>query len=612
MKIPVYQTGRVGGSTTLPGVSRTARKNPGAMAQAELNKAAPLLTAFEAATSFMVQRQKMATNILYNETLLSGETQLRELAFRLEKDPDITNVMDRDSKWVRESEDIRLTLFDKLSGNQAAQSKFNAGFKNSELQLRFQLRNAVDTNLVKREQTALKSKLENKVAILSNPGKSSSEYEKHLLEVTSDLNQGVADGRFNPEAVTVQLAKFRKDIADGAVKNWVQADISRIQALEELYMAETDSDRNEIVDRLQNDLEGGEYALFVLEQVSPAEAETIIFNANEQAINRTKKLKELDAKDDGKKGNKLEQAQNKLFNIEDDFDDDGNVLAVPKFTKIEVEKFVELTDEQELLFLNEENAITSQQYKELIYDFLNRNNYLDRTTGPLAREEVNENSRPFADESDEETLSEVQSNILDGFGTMADLIRVKKKLSSSDYSELLKLMEAQSDEGFNAALKLSKTQFNYEANLAKMNEDNPGLARASIAAHQRVANGLTQFQADRIVKNKALTDAGQPSLGQLNANEYATEYFRLYEENKAVYLANLKIEYEEQLASALTFINQASFGFIEPLVIPPNANPLLLIDAWKRANASNSNAAPQAVAIKALISAYKEYYETLE
>ena len=612
MKIPVYQTGRVGGGTTLPGVSRTARKNPNAMAQAELNKAAPLLTAMEAATSFMVQRQKMATNILYNETLLSGEAQLRDLAFQLEKDPDVTNVMDRDSKWVRESEDIRLTLFDKLSGNQAAQAKFNVGFKNSELQLRFQLRNAVDENLVKREQTSLKSKLENKVAILSNPGKSSSEYEKHLIEVTNDLSQGVADGRFNPEAVTVQLAKFRKDIADGAVKNWVQGNISSIQALEELYLAETDSDRNAIVDRLQDDLEGGEYAFFVLEQVSQAEAETIIFNAKEQAIDRTNKLKQADAKEEGKKGNKLKQAQNKLFNIEDDFDDNGNVLPVPRFTKTEVEKFVELTDEQELLFLNEENAITSQQYKELIYDFLNRNNYLDRTTGPLARAEVNENNRPFADQSDEKTYAEVQSNILDGFGTMFDLNSVKKKLSRTDYSTLLTLMEAQSDEGFNAALKLSKSQFGYEANLAKNSEDGAGLARASVAAHQRVANGLLKFQADRIEKNKALAKAGQPSLGQLNANEYANEYFKLYEENKAVYLANLKIEYEQQLSSALTYINQAEFGFIKPLVIPLNANPLLLIDAWKSANASNPNAASQAVAIKALILAYKEYYETLE
>ena len=610
MKIPVYQTGRVGGGTTLPGVSRTARKNPNAMAQAELNKAAPLLTAMQAATSFMVQRQKMATNILYNETLLSGEAQLRELAFQLEKDPDVTNVMDRDSKWVRESEDIRLTLFDKLSGNQAAQAKFNAGFKNSELQLRFQLRNAVDENLVKREQASLKSKFENKVAILSDPKKSSSEYEKHLIEVTNDLNQGVDDGRFNLEAVDVQLAEFKKNIADGAVKNWVQDNISSIQALEELYLAETDGDRNAIVDRLQDDLEGGEYAFFVLEQVSQAEAETIIFNAKKQAIDRTKKLKELDAKDDGKKGNKLEQAQNKLFNIEDDFDDNGNVLPVPRFTKTEVEKFVELTDEQELLFLNEENAITSQQYKELIYDFLNRNNYLDRITGPLAREEVNENSRPFASQSDGQTYAEAQAAVLDGYYTMDDLIRVKKKLSRTDYSTLLTLMEAQSDEGYVAALKLSKSQFSYEANLAKMSEDDAGLARASIAAHQRVANGLAQFQADRIVKNKALTDRGQPSLGPLNANEYANEYFRLYEENKAVYLANLKIEYEEQLELALFRIN--GMGFTTPLRIPLNANPLLLIDDWKDANSNNPNTATEASTLKILILSYKEYYETLE
>ena len=605
MKIPIYETGRVGGSNTLPGVSRTARKNPGAMAQAELDKAAPLLTAFEAATSFMVQRQKMATNILYNETLLSGETQLRELAFRLEKDPDVTNVMDRDSKWVRESEDIRLTLFDKLSGNQAAQAKFNAGFKRSELQLRFQLRNAVDENLVRREQASLKLKLENKVAILSDPRKSSSEYEKHLIEVASDLNQGVDDGRFNLEAVVVQLAEFKKNIADGVVKNWVQENISAIQALEELYMAESESDRNAIFNRLQDDLEGGEYALFVLEQVSPAEAETIIFNAKKQAIDRTNKLKQAEAKDDGKKGDNLKKAYGRFYNIKDS--------DIPIYKKEDVEKIVELTDEQELLFLNEENAITSQQYKQVIYDFLDNNGFFNETTGPMAREELNEFTRPFADESDELTYTNARAAVLDGYYTMDDLIRVKKKLSSTDYSTLLTLMEAQSDEGFNAALRLSKSQFGYEANLAKMSDadnDTAMLSRAAVAAHQYVANGLSQLQRKRIIENKALTDAGQPSKGPLNANEYSVEYFRLYSEVKDVFLANMRIEYEEQLRFALTNIN--GMGFTTPLNIPPDTNPLLLIDAWKGANASNPNAATEASALKILILPYKEYYETLE
>ena len=620
MKIPVYQTGRVGGGNTLPGVSRTARKNPGAMAQAELNKAAPLLTAFEAATSFMVQRQKMATNILYNETLLSGERQLRELAYNLENDSDITNVMDRDSKWVRQSEEIRLALFDKLSGNQAAQAKFNAGFKSSELSLRFQLRNAVDTNLQKREIASLKDQTQDIVTVLSDPSKTANDYDERL-GVGSPLDQnykeGIEAGRFSQDAVDAQLSIAKNTIALNAVKNFVGSDINKAEALEELYEIAVDPARGPMSDEfilrteeLGEELQGGEYAFYTLNKVTESQAKSVVEQALINAIDLSEKL-ERDANNaDTKKEAMLELAKKRMFNIEDDDfylrEDVEKVIEIQPLDLEDLFVTTSIPDGQGGL-MNAE-GIKGEDYKKLVYNFVNDNGGWGKDDGEAARRELYETVH--ADFTDVSVFDEIKAAINSGFATQADLNRVKGSLTKADFKTLNDRLIALSDKGFAQSVARSKSKFRYDFNIKKQDadgEERGSLTSAQISAHEYVLSGLMDFRNKRIMEDEARQANNQTLLGPLTTTEYIAETDRLFELHNAEYLIALEVEYNKTVEELNRTYETIGFKLLL------DVNPITYMTEFKQKMVDEQNTAQAQNMTYEMnnIAIFKDYYMTI-
>ena len=221
MKIPVYQTGRVGGSTTLPGVSRTARKNPGAMAQAELNKAAPLLTAMNAATQFAQKRYELTRDNLLSEALLQSQKELRMTSRELADSDNPNLVMDGENPiWNEQSQRIKEKAQSKLLNDKYSLNVFNQRFAQAEMQNSFWLRDQID---VKKEAFAL-DQLTNQASEIkeqySVPGSKITDFEDSMDQFRVSLDRNIQQRLLDEDVKENTIKSLKNEIAKEFLNNY--------------------------------------------------------------------------------------------------------------------------------------------------------------------------------------------------------------------------------------------------------------------------------------------------------------------------------------------------------------------------------------------------------
>ena len=233
MKIPVYQPGRVGGGNTLPGVSRTARKNPGAMAQAEMDKAKPMLVAMEAATQFQQKRYEFARDNLLDEALLSAQRRLRTESRLLAKDPDYNNVLDGENpKWRDTVEQVRSGVSGKLFKDKYSQTAFRQKFDQITLNNEFWLRNEIDTKIVNTKALHLDMIMLDAEYNMANPNAEISEFENILNNVGSTAQELINKHGIAPGPVMTKIRTLMNNVAEQTAKGYVGFDPIKVFQLE--------------------------------------------------------------------------------------------------------------------------------------------------------------------------------------------------------------------------------------------------------------------------------------------------------------------------------------------------------------------------------------------
>ena len=221
MKIPVYQTGRVGGGNTLPGVSRTARKNPGAMAQAEMDKAAPLLTAMNAATQFAQKRYELTRDNLLSEALLQSQKELRMTSRELADSDNPNLVMDGENPiWNEQSQRIKEKAQSKLLNDKYSQNVFNQRFAQAEMQNSFWLRDQID---VKKEAFAL-DQLTNQASEIkeqySVPGSKITDFEDSMDQFRVSLDRNIQQRLLDEDVKENTIKGLKNEIAKEFLNNY--------------------------------------------------------------------------------------------------------------------------------------------------------------------------------------------------------------------------------------------------------------------------------------------------------------------------------------------------------------------------------------------------------
>ena len=221
MKIPVYQPGRVGGGNTLPGVSFSARKNPGAMAQAEMDKAAPLLTAMNVATQFAQKRYELTRDNLLSEALLQSQKELRMTSRELANSDNPNLVMDGENPiWNEQSQRIKEKAQNKLLKDKYSQNVFNQRFAQAEMQNSFWLRDQID---VKKEAFALDqlTKAANQIKEqYSVPGSKITDFEDSMDQFRVSLDRNIQQRLLDEDVKESSIRGLKNEIAKEFLNNY--------------------------------------------------------------------------------------------------------------------------------------------------------------------------------------------------------------------------------------------------------------------------------------------------------------------------------------------------------------------------------------------------------
>ena len=109
MRIPTY-TAKFNPSNRAPGASIRARKSF-SVAQAEIDKAAPLTAFLGEVAEISLGRYRVAEELKLEENLLAAATQLASLENVMANDANIYSVLDGDQpRWNQQVNEIKKTL----------------------------------------------------------------------------------------------------------------------------------------------------------------------------------------------------------------------------------------------------------------------------------------------------------------------------------------------------------------------------------------------------------------------------------------------------------------------------------------------------------------------
>lgn len=157
MRIPTY-TAQFNPSNRAPGASIRARKSF-SVAQAELDKAAPVNEFANQVAAVALQRYRVAEELKLDENLLAASDQLSQLEYNMGRDSNIYSVLDGDNpRWQQKVAEIKATLRNNIGTNVNSVMKFESKFNIAEQGARLRLRSRIDTAIAARAALAKKQK----------------------------------------------------------------------------------------------------------------------------------------------------------------------------------------------------------------------------------------------------------------------------------------------------------------------------------------------------------------------------------------------------------------------------------------------------------------------
>ena len=514
----------------------TVRRNPRAEAQFEMDKAAPMLAAFEGVTKFAAARWQASQEAQFNEAALAIEEGMREAEYTLSKTKDIYNVLDGDNLWQNSMDELRDATISSVS-NKTLQRKLKYSFEQNEIAARFRLRGIVDKKILAREQAAIAARMEKKRYNLSQPGTTIDQYNTEMNIVANDQARGVAGGRYSIEGVNTANLQLRADIAASYIQNVYGNDPDKAMQLFAMLELQDEVITGEKTPE-QAMAEAGiddEYALHVLYNVERGTAVKIIQD------NLATSLKFYDAKE--KLETDLEQDRNdlneKAYNFAISLEDGERI------SKDVIKGLVPETFWQDYPAMTiQGNTIAGANAKRIIRNFLeNDQMWASPEQQEKLSQSIDQTSRSIFATKDTEDLGkaiDLEDKAAAGMLTLGELQENKIFLQPSTYRAIRDRIYNEEDEGYAAVKAAVAAKFKYDEQSAM----NGNLAEASRNAFINVTREILDERNRRQIEQNPMTLFELVDLAKKKSDEFDD-----------IYRAELTREYERTLKKFETDFN---------------------------------------------------------
>ena len=538
MRIPVYRSDAQR-TNEAPGRSFSARMDARPFVEAALQKGASTRALADAVGVYAEQRGKMIAEAEYNETALALDEEIRTATYDLSRSNDIGNIFDGNKLWEKRMKSIQSNVLGRVK-NSNVRRKLDFSFNQSEIQSRFRLQGVVDDKIIKRDQAAIAARQTNEVAALSQIGATTADYAAFFGTGTTPGKNGVmtapgvAGGRANAGAVSKANLAMRVDVASGYVANRYGAEPTSAMKLISFVNLLDEAEINDDVDLAQIAGKSGivdPYAVTVLSQIPRAEALDIV-TANLSVAIKIYDAQEKLAGDLEQQNNKLnEEAYNLGFSAKPEMTYAQLAQVIP--AQYLASKLKNIAPEGTKIT---DLSIPAKKAKEIIYNFLDEQNYLS----PEKREKLNSQINISGALSFPETSISgafARYNQDANFGrltveALADAITFRE-LSEANYITLENKIFTKNNENVNEFLRFAKATYNYTEEVAAATDE---VSVAITAAYDAVAQGLIDFA----IENPAATALQIKTEGDALIKEQEEAFKAAKREGYLRYLNNTK------------------------------------------------------------------------
>jgi len=578
MRIPVYAS-KAAATSEAPGASIRARMDPNVFVQAELRKGEVLSEAFSQVNRYALARAEAEAKIQYNEALLGAEEEMRNLADSLKESSRLGDVLNEKGTgaWQVSTKEMRERLADGLSSRSMTDA-FNARFNQQELTLRFQLRDAVESNIKAKAAAAAKARQEALVAQLSNPDMDPAAATMLLTAAGVDLKSDVASGIITPEVAQTVNTEMLNKVVDNLTAAFVSSDPARGVALARALQYQDDVNSGAMTAEQAAELSGldasSSYTLSVLRLASADVATKAIADAITQANKidgaRDELISELNAAITKQNG----ELYNSAFGVRGDAPASPDLTARLQSVAPEALALSGITPDQ---------PITGKQYLDAVSTLLDARNAMSQEQRKSLDTHKNPNTvGPFAVDTNPGVYAALVQKANTGNLTANELNANRGDLALKDWEALFGKVQSGADDALRDVDDTVAARFNYNK-----------LAGANDEASKEAQAAYAYVSAQLLKAANARQSQGNPMTRQ----ELTAEADRLVADRAAIYRASLQNQLSQYLQS------QSQMGI--PSLTP--GNEIADIDAWYQSlPAPTKQQTSVYYAVKAQISRYMQ------
>lgn len=459
MRIPVF-TSRAAATSEAPGKSITARMNAAPQIEMELRKGQALAEVTKQVSEFALLRANALAETEYNEAMVAAEERMEEMRREFREARDLNNIFREDGtgRWAESTAALREELAGSLS-NRELESRFLARFDQQEVAYRFRLRDEIDQRIAARADAARAARLNQQVAIASDPTNDVSILSFLLTGADAELQASIENGTITPEMRLIVNNELAKTIATNTAANYVANNPVRALALaaaldlqEEVDNGAISAGEAYIRSGLNDD---AEYTLATLQLIPRDQAMEILSSALTTANRFADEERQMIERMESRDAADNTRLYNRLFTID----------VNRRYSARDIERDY---PQVHAAFIGnpdyEANGLSGQQ----LYD--TGRNYILRTGQftPDQQEALSANygatgaGAVFADQSDPATYAELQDLLSQGDLTFERLSAERGRLSIEHYTTFSNSIGREADEVSRSIGNFVKYRFGFD------------------------------------------------------------------------------------------------------------------------------------------------------
>tara|TARA_R100001463_G_scaffold8396_1_gene25748 strand:+ start:3988 stop:5751 length:1764 start_codon:yes stop_codon:yes gene_type:complete len=525
MRIPTYR-GQAQITTQAPGQSFTARKNPNPFVQQALAKGNMQAELFSQAASYAATQRKIKVEARKNEAILGAKEAMLQLsdAFLNDNQPYDIFELDGTGRWDKETKDIKNKLRSKIGTDRYALAAFDTAFAQAELPLRFQLKGQIDTKIEKMHVASVNEGWEDFIFKYSDPNVNTTTFDIDFAAETDKTSKAVELGGFEEGVMSELPNNVLKRIATNLMPAYAGRDLSKAMDLTEAFEQIQLEAAGKIDEAIISD-DIPPHVINVLKRISPADAQDILVGTLDNATkfyNFQEKIEDEILETQNRKNTKA-------YNF---------ALGVHNGDNVSVETMEQLLNPLDLDAFKTKfpNGAVGLEAKHFLNDVLGANGqfWLNREQQDQLAKELDVSTNViFAapGEQSEAENSRLFALAETGELTIEELSNSRPLITATQHNNILRQVQAESDEALGEAKQILKLSFRYNELQAIGKDDN--LAQASKTAYESAAAELLLESNKRQSEGNPMTRSELREFAQKTLNEFMV-----------VYTETLRVEYD--------------------------------------------------------------------